>query len=354
MPKPIPSVRLSSDEIDALIDELDSGENPGTSRNRRKNGRYSVRLKSCIIDVANPGGANSSYLVPTRNISATGMSFLSGAFLYPNTKCTAQLITLHGTWNVVTATVVRCAYVRDGVHEAAIRFEGKIDPSELCVDAVGCRILLVDDSPLIRRLAVHHLTSLNADVIEADCVNAALAAFENDNFDLVISDIEMPERSGFELLAELRGNGHTGEVVAITGMTTEEDRRRCLEAGFDQYFPKPLNKEMFVMLVESLRQEPIVSSLADDRSLTDIIKAFVEGLPEALREIEEVVMAGDRKHALRRLCDFRIAAGGTGFEPIADAALKVEGLISSDADKDSIERQVKNLIQLCRGVRPPV
>lgn len=68
------------------------------------------------------------FLVPTRDISATGLSFLHGGFVHVGTRCTVQLITMHGTWNEVPAVVVRCQYVEGGVHEVAVRFDREIDP----------------------------------------------------------------------------------------------------------------------------------------------------------------------------------------------------------------------------------
>jgi CheY-like chemotaxis protein len=84
----------------------------------------------------------------------------------------------------------------------------------------------------------------------------ALAALDEQRFDAVLMDIQMPEMDGFEATAAMRAQeGTTGTHVPIIAMTAhamQGDRERCLEAGMDGYVAKPIRaKELFEAL-ESL------------------------------------------------------------------------------------------------------
>jgi CheY-like chemotaxis protein len=71
----------------------------------------------------------------------------------------------------------------------------------------------------------------------------ALAALEQDSYDLIIMDLQMPGMNGFEATVQIRRRERSGRrtpIIALTTFTTEDDRKRCLEAGMDDHVPKPV------------------------------------------------------------------------------------------------------------------
>jgi two-component system CheB/CheR fusion protein len=113
-----------------------------------------------------------------------------------------------------------------------------IDPSIL----KGLRILLVDDAldgleafrTLLEREGAHVQTAESGEL--------ALSAASRDDFDVILSDIGMPEMSGYELIAQLRKSPRTARVpaIALTGFGREQDIARAIEAGFDAHISKPV------------------------------------------------------------------------------------------------------------------
>jgi signal transduction histidine kinase len=112
-----------------------------------------------------------------------------------------------------------------------------------------CRILLVDDSVdnvmLITRLLNHsgaHVTSAH-DGIEG--VQAALA----EEFDVVLMDVQMPHMDGREATQTLRQKGFAKPIIALTGHSDDEDRRKCLAVGYNHFVTKPIQRAELIQLI---------------------------------------------------------------------------------------------------------
>ena len=79
------------------------------------------------------------------------------------------------------------------------------------------RILIVEDTPDFRRMMLDILEAAGHEVAEAENGNAAVARMENDNFDLVVTDVLMPELDGIELIRALSSKGWKLPVLAVSG-----------------------------------------------------------------------------------------------------------------------------------------
>lgn len=114
------------------------------------------------------------------------------------------------------------------VHDAGVQIEPK-------------KILLVDDSPFFRNMLTPILTMAGYEVTAFDSAEDALKRFEDgSHFDLVISDIEMPDMDGFEFVEKLKASNSLSQipVLALSSHATEEDKKRGLQAGFTDHVAK--------------------------------------------------------------------------------------------------------------------
>jgi two-component system, sensor histidine kinase and response regulator len=106
-------------------------------------------------------------------------------------------------------------------------------------------ILVAEDNPVNQMLITRLLTKRGHQVTVAGDGNAAVAAFDRGEFDLVLMDIQMPELDGFQATAEIRRRQSNATkrvpIVALTAHAMSGDRERCLAAGMDSYLTKPIN-----------------------------------------------------------------------------------------------------------------
>jgi signal transduction histidine kinase len=107
---------------------------------------------------------------------------------------------------------------------------------------LGMRILLVEDHEPTRTALTHLLTDRDCKVLAAKSVAEAQALAQQQTFDLVVSDIGLPDGNGYALMSELRDNfGLKG--IALTGYGMEQDVARGQNAGFVAYLIKPVRVE---------------------------------------------------------------------------------------------------------------
>ena len=115
-------------------------------------------------------------------------------------------------------------------------------------------VLIVDDVPDVTEMIGLLLKHAGYDVSTADSAKAALRLARKTNYDLVISDIGMPEMNGYELAEALRGlnNYNTTPMIAVTGYSEYDDRGRAVEAGFNVHLTKPIEPAQLLNLMNEL------------------------------------------------------------------------------------------------------
>ena len=120
--------------------------------------------------------------------------------------------------------------------------------------ARGQSILIVDDVADVTEMIAFFLKHAGFEVTTANSAGSALRLTADTHFDLIISDIGMPEMNGYELAESLRNRddySHT-PLIAVTGYTEYDDRGRSLRAGFNAHLTKPINPAQLLEIISEL------------------------------------------------------------------------------------------------------
>lgn len=114
------------------------------------------------------------------------------------------------------------------------------------------RILLVEDNGDAALTLTMLLEASGYEVKSAANVGQALQAIDSGTFDLLISDLGLPDRSGIELMHELRQRGKVLKGIVVSGYGLEEDMRRSKEAGFSAHLVKPVDVDLLLETIASV------------------------------------------------------------------------------------------------------
>ena len=125
----------------------------------------------------------------------------------------------------------------------------------------GVKILVAEDQPEAALALKHVLEKMGAKVTLTGGGREALGKLKNVAFDLLLSDIGMPDGDGFELIRawrtlERERQAKPVPAVALTAYATSRDRTRCLEAGFQNHIPKPVDRQELMAVIRSLGLTP--------------------------------------------------------------------------------------------------
>jgi CheY-like chemotaxis protein len=159
--------------------------------------------------------------------------------------------------------------------------------SQPMVTTRSLRILVAEDNLVNQRVAVGLLEKAGHSAVVTANGMEAVAAFEQEPFDLVLMDMQMPEMSGSEAIAMIRDldriSGRHTPIVSITAHALKGDRERCLQAGADGYVAKPINPAALFEEIAAVMERGSTGSLMDARGVRDAGRT---------REASEVVMTG--------------------------------------------------------------
>ncbi|MCI0354475.1 MAG: response regulator [Acidobacteria bacterium] len=204
------------------------------------------------------------------------------------------------------------------------------------------RILVAEDNPVNQKLAVRLLERRGHKVEVANNGREALEALQQEAFDLLLMDVQMPEMGGLEATARIRekekqSGGHI-PIVAMTAHAMKGDRERCLEAGMDGYVSKPVRKNDLFEAIEAAAaadrkparaMEPAREGVALD--FEDVLDRL-GGDQELLRELAELFL----KNSPKTLATLRTGVETGSAKNVQAAAHSLKGTLGHLAARDAV------------------
>lgn len=255
----------------------------------------------------------------------------------------------------------------------------------------GRRILLAEDGEDNQRLITVLLRAAGAEVTVVANGRQAIDALSwaeagGAAFDLLLTDMQMPEMDGYTLASTLRAAGSRMPIVALTAHAMADDRRKCLDAGCDDYATKPIDRHALIATCaqwlasdelfpaagegdllgvsvpleaeDGLEAPPqtLVSELLDDPDVAGLVIGFAEALPARVAAIAGLASAGDVFEALRLVHQLKGAAGSYGYPALSELARQLEQhwTATERTDGDRADRLLARLTAFAEAARRAV
>ncbi len=140
--------------------------------------------------------------------------------------------------------------------ESKIQIASPTDSRDSEFKLDGIRVLVAEDTVDNQILVGLLLRMAGAHVDIAENGEIALQKMLNGKYDIILMDIQMPIKDGYETTAELRKNGYKIPIIALTSHALKEERQLCLESGFDDHVSKPINRNTLLKCITKFCRNP--------------------------------------------------------------------------------------------------
>ncbi|MDH5546228.1 MAG: response regulator [Gammaproteobacteria bacterium] len=145
----------------------------------------------------------------------------------------------------------------------------------------GSKILLVEDNHINQELATEILTEKGISVVLANNGAEALDALENDSFDGILMDCQMPVMDGYVTTREIRKKSNCSDlpIIAMTANVMSGDKEKAIESGMNDHIGKPINvSEMFRTLARWIKPKQPVAAATNTETQDESVKLKLPGL----------------------------------------------------------------------------
>ena len=200
--------------------------------------------------------------------------------------------------------------------------------------AVEGKVLLAEDNLDNQKLISMYLRKIGADVVIANNGKEAIELTENENFDLILMDMQMPIMNGIDATVRLKKMEYPAPIVALTANAMKEDIDTCYEAGCSGFLQKPISQQNFFDTVvqylhpielDLTKPLPITSTiLIDEPDMIDLIEKFVARLPEYITKITKSHNEKDWENFKKSVHDLKGTSGNYGYNDLFKLMQEIE------------------------------
>ncbi len=240
-------------------------------------------------------------------------------------------------------------------------------------------VLLADDSPTNRRLAMRLLEKRGHSVTSVENGLQAVQAMDKDSYDVILMDVQMPVMDGLEAAQTIReAEKLTGEhipIIALTAHAMKGDRERCLEAGMDAYVSKPFQAEELFATIEQLvnfaaaagksvelKWKPLEERAIDVEValsrlggipdlLPEVAQIFLDEYPPQLEDLKEALAAGDMSNIAKVAHRLKGELGTLGAVAAHEASQTVVSLARAE-DHEAVPEACERFLGEMERVHP--
>jgi two-component system sensor histidine kinase/response regulator len=242
---------------------------------------------------------------------------------------------------------------------------------------IGARILLVEDNEINQQIAVELLQMVGSEVTTANNGKEALDILQQQQFDAVLMDIQMPIMDGLEAARRARELPVPGisslPILAMTAHAMDSDREKSFKAGMQAHLTKPVEpRQMYAVLskwvaagkasaaeaaqpgaalpggladVPGLSVQSALKNLGGNQDLyIRLLGRFVENYGRVPEQVSDALAAGDRQLAVRLSHTVKGVAGSLGAPGLASAAGALDEALAAHTDHAALLGQMREVL----------
>lgn len=236
--------------------------------------------------------------------------------------------------------------------------EADESPAPRTTNFAGMKVLLAEDNVFNQAVALEVLTKIGCEVVIASNGREAVEAFESQQFDVILMDLQMPDIDGFEATRIIRGTETLGRIpiIALTAHAFAEDRQRCFDAGMDEHISKPIKapelkevldrfciaagqgraprnapyhairgNEVFGPNRKIFDLEGLFDRLEGDRgAVKEMVQLFFSEIPAMMAAVRSAALKEDRELLAKHSHTLKGACASFGAIALADLAADIE------------------------------
>jgi len=282
----------------------------------------------------------------------------------------------------------------DGAQTAATE---KIPRRRYRVPQRSLKVLVTEDTPYNQRTILRLLEHWKHQTTLVENGRQALEVLQNEDFDIILMDVEMPEMDGLTATkkirqweakklkaqgSKLKENDSEGlsafsfqpsaraervPIIAMTAHAAKGDRERCLAAGMDAYLSKPIDTDELFEAMEALTRETVGSTKlkleiateykmlllqafdGDWHFLAEIVEVFLGDYPDLIDDLQQAGAAGDRDLLMRSAHSLKGMLQNFQAESAAAVAHEIE-TVAKAGNFDDVQLKIEYLIDHITGV----
>ncbi|MGJ7515677.1 ATP-binding protein [Pseudomonas baetica] len=231
---------------------------------------------------------------------------------------------------VLMATNVACASTRPTTNSS--------------LPSLDLRVLVAEDNLINQAILKEQLEALGCSAVVAGNGHQALQIWEQDKFDVVLSDVNMPVLNGYELARAIRAKNGEIPIIGITANAMRDEGERCQSAGMNACMVKPLSLTDLLDAFVSLKlnkQDPVVSTTVPAVTEPGSIRPTTLALSDAMRRLFHSTMEKDIE-AIRQAVTTRAQADAVHILHSVSGALSVVRADELSAEFGRLEYKVRD------------
>ncbi len=263
--------------------------------------------------------------------------------------------------------------ISEGVQEQAETREISLKEASL-LSLADRRILLIEDNLVNQKVTCLMLQKMGMTVDIANHGREAIELLEKGSYDLIITDLQMPEMDGFQTAAYIRTKLHLSTpIIAMTASALRNERNRCLELGMNEYLTKPFAPSVLFyhlrqLLLHSNEGSPETAALEqrvvelynlsfleemdDSEYAAEVLELFLSLTPTALAEIKNSTFREAWGEVHKKAHSLKSSLGILQMNKMLSTVTEIETLAKSGNNTEKIEALIQLAVQQYELVKP--